>query len=537
MKNLIFKYFFVIALSAGFLSCEEDYDIGAITAPNNFIAEASILGQSADDPMGDGSGMVTFNASAIGAMTYKYIFGDGNTATTSSTTYTHQFSSTGDYDVSIIAYGPGGTSTSTVVDVNVFVDYTPPQDLIDKLVGKEWRIKAEAPGHFGLGPVGGSIPTEWYGAGPNEKASAGMYDDRYIFNADGTFTHITNINTADDSGTVFGRVGLIDQLGGSGGTVDGADVLNLTYSDYTENWAIVAPGGNETIALTGIGFIGYYTGGDHRYQIFDRSVPGELILKTTDGNNEFDWWFIITSNDGSGGGGTGFETQFTTEVWADEFEGDALDTSLWNYETGNGTDGWGNNEVQYYTERNVSVENGNLIITAKKESESGFDYTSGRITTQDNYEFTYGRVEVRAKMPEGGGTWPAIWMLGADFNEVGWPQTGEIDIMEWVGNNPDETSSALHFPGNSGGDAIVGKTDISNATSEFHIYEVEWTQQEIIFLVDGEVFHRYDNDSSLPFNKDFFLILNLAMGGSLGGDIDPAFTESSMEVDYVRVYQ
>ena len=540
MKNIIFKLLFMITLSAGFISCEEDYDIGEITAPTNLSAQAQVVGQSDDAPDGDGSGMVNFTASAEGAMTYKYIFNDGNTAVTSSEEYTHQFSETGTYDVSIIAYGPGGTSSSTIVNINIFVAYEAPQDLIDKLVGdgsKEWRVKAEVPGHFGLGPVGGAIPTEWYAAGANEKVGAGIYDDRYIFNEDRTFTHITNINTEDASGTIFGRINLVDELGSSGGEVQGADVLNVPYQDYTGTWSIIAPGGAETIALSGTSFIGYYTGGDHRYEIFDRSVPGELILKTTDGNNEFDWWFILTSESQEEEEEEEFESQFDELFWSDEFDGDALDTDTWNYEIGNGTNGWGNNEAQYYTEDNVSVQDGNLIITARREAESGFDFTSGRITTQDNFEFTYGRVEARAKMPEGGGTWPAIWMLGADFDEVGWPETGEIDIMEWVGNNPTRTSSALHYPGNSGGNAQVGEADIANATSEFHIYELEWTEDEITFLLDGEVYFTFTNNASLPFNKDFFLILNVAMGGNLGGEIDPAFQESSMEVDYVRVYQ
>ncbi len=543
MNNMFLRIMFMITLFAGLTSCEEDYDIGEIKAPTDLTVQTQVMGQTDEMPQGDGSGEVTFTTSATGAMTYKYIFGDGNTIVTSKNTYTHQFSETGDFTVSIIAYGPGGTSTSTTSNVQVFVSYQAPQDLIDKLVGdgtKEWRVKAEAPGHFGLGPVGGNIPTEWYAAGPNEKDGSGMYDDRYLFKEDGTFIHITDINTEDESGTIFGRINLVDQLGSSGGTVQGADVLNVPLDDQTGTWSIIAPGGNETIALSGLNFIGYYTGGDHRYQIFDRSVPNELILKTTDGNSEFDWWFILTSGSGEETGGgeeAEFETQFTNLVWSDEFDGDSLNTDFWNYETGNGTDGWGNNELQYYTQDNVTVQDGSLIITAKKESESGFDYTSGRITTKDNYEFTYGRVEASIKLPEGAGTWPAFWMLGANFDEVGWPQTGEIDILEWVGKEPGRIQSALHFPGNSGGNAVVGPSTIENPSSEFHTYTAEWTEDTITFLLDGEVYFTFDNDLDKPFNKDFFLILNVAMGGNLGGDVDPAFSESAMEIDYVKVYQ
>lgn len=547
IKSIIFSLMLVFL----FVGCDQDdYELGKITVPTGLNVTTQVVGATEDMPFGDGSGMVTFKATANGAMNYKFIFSNGSSAISSDGDYTHQFSESGvsTNNVSIIAYGAGGASSSKTVDVDVLVTYSPPQDLIDKLVGdgaKEWRIKAEVPGHFGLGPVGGVVVSEWYSAGPNEKAAVGMYDDRYIFGEGGTFTHITN-NTNDDptldpSGTVFGRVNLIDQLGVSGGEVSGADVLNLPYSDYSVNWSISAPGGAESINLTGIGFIGYYIGGNHRYEIFDRSVPNELILKSTDGNGEFDWWFILTADSGDEEEPEeqSFQTEFTDLLWSDEFDGNALDTANWNYEIGNGDNGWGNGEAQYYTnsEDNVKVQDGNLVITAKRESESGFDFTSARITTKDKFEFTYGRIEVKAKMPGGGGTWPAIWMLGANFSEVDWPATGEIDIMEWVGNNPIRTSSALHFPGNSGGNASVGETTITNATSEFHTYTAEWTEENITFLLDGEVYFIFDNDISKPFNKDFFLILNVAMGGTLGGTIADDFQESSMEIDYVRVYQ
>lgn len=427
------------------MACTDDhYDIGEIAAPTNLQVETIVVGQSGEMPEGDGSGEVTFNASAQGAMTYKYVFENGSTETSPSGEYTHQFSETGTntYMVTVIAYGPGGTATSTTVDVEVLVTYSPPADLIEKLVGdgaKEWRIKAEAPGHFGLGPVGGQIPTEWYGAGPNEKAGAGMYDDRYIFEEDGTFVHITDATNddpdPDPSGTVFGRTGLVDELGVSCDCeVQGADVLNIPFDDYTENWSISAPGGNETINLTGIGFIGYYIGGDHRYQIFDRSGTNELVLRSTDGNGEFDWWFILTS-ESDDGAGEDFESEYDELFWEADFDTDGdLDTSIWNFEIGNGENGWGNQESQYYTEDNAVISDGNLVITARAEDTEGFDYSSSRITTQDKFEFQYGRVEARAKLPEGAGTWPAIWMLGSDFDEVGWPETGEIDIMEHVGN-------------------------------------------------------------------------------------------------------
>jgi len=165
-------------------------------------------------------------------------------------------------------------------------------------------------------------------------------------------------------------------------------------------------------------------------------------------------------------------------------------------------------------------------------------YTSARIKSQGLQEFTYGRVEVRAKLPAAGGTWPALWALGANFETVGWPNCGEIDIMEHVGNNPNVPSSALHYPGNFGGTAVTASTSIPTATSEFHNYTVEWTPDYIKFVVDDELVHlSFVNSVDTPFNSDFFFIMNIAMGGTLGGTIDPAFSEDTMEVDYIRVYQ
>lgn len=168
---------------------------------------------------------------------------------------------------------------------------------------------------------------------------------------------------------------------------------------------------------------------------------------------------------------------------------------------------------------------------------AGPGFSSARIKTEGLHAFTYGRVEARAKLPTGGGTWPAIWMLGADYLTNPWPAAGEMDVMEHVGNSQDVVFASTHDPNNFGGNARTGSTIVEGASDEFHVYEMEWTDTEIKFAVDGIVFHTVSNDGTLPFNKDFFFILNVAMGGSFGGAIDPAFTESSMEVDYIRFYQ
>lgn len=514
----------------------DDAALGDLIAPSNLQVIAEIVGVDADNPYGDGSGVVNITASATNALTYKIIGQDTQKLSpkgVASIPFTSPNSGIFNYQVVVIAYGTGGISTSTTIDVEVFVDYAPPADLLEMLYGdgsKTWRIKSEKAGHFGLGPVGGNIMVEWYGAGPEEKAGAGMYDDRYVFNKDGTFTHLTN-------GTIFGRRILVDQLGGpGGGTVQEDDVLNYPYGDYTENWQISAPGGEETLTLSNLGFMGYYTGGSHQYRIFNRSVPNELVLTTVDGNGDFSWWFIITSEEPNSGDDE-FSTIYNDLVWEDTFDVDgAPDPSKWTYDLGTGDNGWGNSESQTYTKSpdNVKIEDGVLKITAKAENGG---YTSSRIKTDGIYAFTYGRVEVRAKLPSGKGTWPAIWMLGQNYQTDIWPKSGEIDIMEHVGNDQNTIHSTLHFPGNSGGNGVGKTTNVPTASTEFHIYSMEWTPEFIKFLVDGKVYHTFANSADKPFNADFFLILNVAMGGNFGGAIDPDFTASTMEIDYVKVYQ
>ncbi|MBF6640170.1 glycoside hydrolase family 16 protein [Flavobacterium sp. J49] len=227
----------------------------------------------------------------------------------------------------------------------------------------------------------------------------------------------------------------------------------------------------------------------------------------------------------------------TTMAWSDEFNTDGPpDSSKWSYDLGAG--GWGNNELQYYTNRpeNVIVQGGVLKINLIKEPFNGSNYTSARILTKNKYEFKYGRVDIRAKLPAGGGTWPALWMLGSDINTNPWPACGEIDIMEHIGNNLNRIYGTLHHPGHSGGNADGGNVLINNATTEFHIYSCEWSASTIKFYVDNVLFYTFNNNSGLPFNKPFFFIFNCAMGGNFGGAVDPNFTSATLEVDYVHVY-
>jgi beta-glucanase (GH16 family) len=228
-----------------------------------------------------------------------------------------------------------------------------------------------------------------------------------------------------------------------------------------------------------------------------------------------------------------------TLVWSDEFNTDgAPDASKWGYDIGTGNNGWGNNEQQYYTNRleNASVSNGTLKITAKKEPFNGSAYTSARLLTKNTFTTKYGKIEARAKLPSGVGTWPAIWMLGKNIDQVGWPACGEIDIMEHKGSDENRIYGTLHYPGRSGGNADGKTVVVPDVASAFHVYTVEWNASSIKISVDGNVFYTFNNHSNVPFNHDFFIILNFAIGGTFGGPVDPAFNQSTMEIDYVRVY-
>ncbi|NGP75320.1 glycoside hydrolase family 16 protein [Balneolaceae bacterium YR4-1] len=239
-------------------------------------------------------------------------------------------------------------------------------------------------------------------------------------------------------------------------------------------------------------------------------------------------------------------------IWSDEFNTDGQPSSSnWTYDIGHGEGGWGNNEVQYYTDesKNVRVENGNLIIDALKENG---EWTSARIKTQGKQNFRYVTVKVRAKLPQGSGTWPAIWMLGSDITDAGWPACGEVDIMEHVGKDPGMVHGSLHSPSSYGNTQNSGSTEVTDFSEAFHVYEVEWTTNRITFKIDGTAFYSYEpsvkNDQTWPYNDDFFIIMNIAMGGNWGSDaqyesggmkngIDPNLNQARMEIDYIRVYK
>ena len=254
-------------------------------------------------------------------------------------------------------------------------------------------------------------------------------------------------------------------------------------------------------------------------------------------------------------------------VWSDEFDQDGpVSQDKWNVETippNNGS--WWNGELQFYTDKedNIRVEEGLLKITAKYESFEGKNYTSARINTQDKFEFTYGRVEMRAKLPNWEGMWPAFWLLGANIDEIGWPNCGELDILEHgdyvkdsTSNDPGLISSAVHYgpqdysrqttnvPGkiffDTGQERFIrSEKIIEKPFEEYHTYSMQWAPDKIQFFIDDEMHFEFPMQSQhSPFDKPFFLLLNLAVGGHwTDGYVASGFTEATYEIDYVRVYQ
>ena len=254
----------------------------------------------------------------------------------------------------------------------------------------------------------------------------------------------------------------------------------------------------------------------------------------------------VTITFSSGGvNDTGYSTPLNypnyTLTWNDEFNGSSL-SSNWTQEIGNGNWGWGNNELQYYREQNTSLENGYLIITAKQENFGGKNYTSSRIKTQGNIFHTYGRIDIRAKLPFGQGLWPALWMLGENFSSTGWPSCGEIDIMEMIGGNGwnDRTvHGTVHWEDN--GHALYGGHNTLTSgrfADEFHVFSIIWTPSSIKWLRDDIQYHVIDINNLSAFHNNFFFIFNVAVGGNWPGSPNAStIFPQTMIVDYVRVFQ
>lgn len=543
MKKLV--YVLYAFLFVGLMGCEEELgELGQLSAPSNLSVTANVST--------DGSGQVVFSANADGAQTYHFYFGlaegEGPTLVPSGD-LTYFYRTSGTYMARVVAFGSGGLSSSETIEIEIEVDFAPPASLVETLTNgssRTWVWKKSIPAHLGVGPelnddgTPNNLPI-WYSAAAFEKESEGcLYEDEITFTqaADGSVSIQLNNN-----GTTYFHVD------------EAADALGVPRPEGDQCFTYDIGDGTGTVSFfpsssglgTGVGmefggdvFMSYYVD-ESTYEILS-IAPDELSVRVVQDIDGFRlaWFHTFIATDAQTGGSTDdYEL-----VWEDNFDSNgAPNADNWGYDIGRGDNGWGNGEAQYYTDRpdNVVIEDGILKITAKKESLNGADYTSARLLSQDKFEFTYGKVEIRAKLPEGGGTWPALWMLGANFDEVGWPNCGEIDIMEHVGNDPGRIMAALHTPSSFGDTQNKGATQIETATSEFHVYSIVWTAESIDFFVDDQQYYSYNpavkDASTYPFNGDFFLIMNVAMGGTLGGTIDTEFTEATMEVDYVKVYQ
>ncbi len=279
------------------------------------------------------------------------------------------------------------------------------------------------------------------------------------------------------------------------------------------------------------------------------------IKEITGASNEVDQVSITIENDDqdlevnipTGGADSPTEYAGMTMTWSDEFNGTELNESDWTFEYGNGEWGWGNNELEYYRKENTFMLDGNMVIQARDENFAGLNYTSSRIITKNKVEFTFGRVDIRAILPEGQGVWPALWMLGGNLSEVGWPRCGEIDIMELVGHEPSTVHGTVHYSNQNGDRIMQGSsktlTGGKKFSDEFHVFSIVWKQNSIEWLVDNQKYFSVTNSTlgaqnPYPFNDEFFFIFNVAVGGTWPGAPNN-FTQfpQNMIVDYIRVFQ
>ena len=323
-------------------------------------------------------------------------------------------------------------------------------------------------------------------------------------------------------------------------TVDGTAIKGLDYTELNE--VIIFNAGEQEVTFT-IQIIGdnipEYT------EIFSirlenpYNVTIDINFATVTILNDDEHVFSIPE--------TGYSTPESYDgmelVWSDEFNASSIDNSNWTFETGTGNWGWGNNELQYYQENNTSIIDGNLVIEARKESVDNSNYTSSRIITRGKKSFKYGRVDIRAVMPEGQGIWPALWMLGSNHFQVGWPTCGEIDIMEMIGGGDGRDNvlrGTAHW--NQGGHVSYGQgyTHESNLSDEYHVYSIIWDDQNIRWYFDDINFNTMDitSEALSAFHNNFYFIMNVAVGGVWPGSPDnTTLFPQWMIVDYIRVFQ
>ena len=499
--------------------------------PSNLTLSVEIIGLDSDNPNGDGSGVVRFTATADNAVNFSFRFGTGDSEESSSgvVEYTYTNTGTNTYNINLLAYSSTNHFVSTSQTIEVYVNPPLDADLVELLSGgsqKSWKINAAYDAHFSNGDKQFKYPT-WWEASSFSKSNTGFYDDKFIFKSDGTYIHETN-------GDVYGKANYLNQtFGNTGQPINGSnEIEKYSLSNYQTTFSVVKENNENKLSFQEKGFIGFFVG-QHEFTIecYDNN---NLFVRAVDDQNRA-WYIWLTDQEVST---LPSKDIFTNLVWQEEFNYNGkIDSNKWVYEI---RDQWYNQELQATTDRldNVIVQDGKLRIIAKRENYNGKSFTSGRIKSNDKFDFTYGRVDIRAKLPGEKGTWPALWLLGSNYDDIDWPKCGEIDIMEHAGNRLNKIQGTVHHPDVSPGSGRGGETyDYNNVSTDFHIYSVVWNEKAITFLVDDKPFYIIGNSCALPFNWDFFLILNIAMGGTFGGSVPDSFVSDIMEVDYVRVYQ
>lgn len=325
-------------------------------------------------------------------------------------------------------------------------------------------------------------------------------------------------------------------------TSDGTAFSNTDYKSTTGTLTIPA---NTSSGIVDVEIIGDSTRKNNQYFSVQLSSPTNCTLSISKGTgtilNENLLYYPVDN--------TGYTTPTTyagkTLVWSDEFTSNTINTSNWAFETG--ASGWGNSELENYTSRsqNAFQSKGNLIIEARKENYNGSLYTSARMITKGRKVFTFGRIDIRAKVPTGKGIWPAIWMLGNNIDQVSWPACGEMDIMELLGQEPNKLYGTLHWGATTQLHQSKGTSTVLSTGSydqQFHVYSLVWVKDQVQILVDDVVYNTIPASatagSTNPFNSDFFFILNVAVGGTWPGSPDGTTVfPQRMAVDYVRVFQ
>jgi hypothetical protein len=540
MKKVIKRYGSFLLIFLVFMACQEDEPgLTTLLVPTNLSI--------ATDIASDQSGIVSVTVTADNALNIHVIFKENNepVVVRPGEPATFQYTQSGQYSqiITVVAYGAGGTASSESISIDLDVRLLIDPSILQKLAGdgtKRWVWNKEETGHWGA-DAAFNEQNDGFQAPPNSLNPC-AYDDVLVFSYDANDTYSYQLETGANDETLVGWADVQyffpdatpQQFVDECRDISTSNSTAVRTIDTDTSFLVVEEDGEFYLEVEN-STLSFWSGAT-RYKIIELtddflSVRGDHqpILESI----EIAYYHQFRPEDYDPD--AAFQSEFNTLFWSEEFDvAGAPDPAIWNYDLG---DLGFNNEEQIYTNdpSNIIVEDDLLKITAIADGSGG--YTSARIQTLDNFEFQYGRVEIRAKLPAGGGTWPALWMLGGDILTNPWPAAGEIDIMEHVGNNQDVILGSTHDPNNFAGNSRSVTTTVPGASDDFHLYGIEWTAGEITFLIDNEPYGTLENNGSLPFNKDFFFILNVAMGGDLGGTIDPAFTQSTMEVDYIRVYQ